>query len=232
MSEINYFDARRINPDFYENFQIPKYLLPYLPQDRSAKILDFGCGFGQMMKALINHGYTHVFGCDLDKTAIEFCLRSGLKVEDCSDMDSFVKNYKGYFDFIIMSHVLEHIPKDKIIETLSKIRALLNDDGGIFIMVPNAQSPVACYWAYEDFTHTTLFTAGSLYYVLKMAGYKDIVFVDPMCLERLSFWKRLIRKMFYKLYDLKTEFWNLMTCSSFHKPSPKIYSWEIKVFAR
>jgi len=63
-------------------------------------------------------------------------------------------------------------------------------------MVPNAQSPVGCYWAYEDFTHTTLFTAGSLYYVLKMAGFKEITFVDPLCIEGLPLWKKMVRKTF------------------------------------
>ncbi len=44
--------------------------------------------------------------------------------------------------------------------------------------MPNAQSHTGCYWAYEDFTHNTLFTAGSLLYVLKMAGFAHIEIID------------------------------------------------------
>ena len=33
-----------------------------------------------------------------------------------------------------------------------------------------------CYWAYEDFTHYTLFIAGSLLYVLREAGFTNIEF--------------------------------------------------------
>jgi hypothetical protein len=172
-----------------------------------------------------------VYGCDVEQVALEYCQKSGLKVENCADLDDFVQKFRGQFDLIIMSHVLEHISKDKIIETLSKIKELLTNDGGIFIMVPNAQSPVGCYWAYEDFTHTTLFTSGSLYYVLKMAGFNNIELVDPLCLEGLSLKGKLIMKLLYKIYDFKQELWNYMTASSFHKQSPKVYSWEIKMYA-
>lgn len=43
-------------------------------------------------------------------------------------------------------------------------------------MMPNAQSNTDCYWAYEDFTHYTLFIAGSLLYVLREAGFTNIEF--------------------------------------------------------
>lgn len=79
-----------------------------------------------------------------------------------------------------MSHVLEHLPKDMIIPVLQKIRdSLLNKDGELCIMVPNAMSNTNCYWAYEDFTHNTLFTPGSLLFVLREAGFSDITFLDP-----------------------------------------------------
>jgi len=67
--------------------------------------------------------------------------------------------------------------------------------------------------AYEDFTHITLFTAGSLYYVLKMAGFNKITFVNPLCIEGLTLWKRVIRIVFYRIYVLKAELWNFMTVS-------------------
>ncbi|MGC9101323.1 MAG: hypothetical protein ACP5HC_08750 [Caldisericum sp.] len=49
-------------------------------------------------------------------------------------------------------------------------------------MVRNVQSNTGAYWAYEDFSHFTLFTSGSIYYVLKMAGFDEIM-------------KRLVKKL-------------------------------------
>ena len=99
-------------------------------------------------------------------------------------------------------------------------------------MVPNAQSNTNCYWAYEDFTHTTLFTSGSIFYVLKMAGFKEIRFVDTDCTAGLPYHKKILRKLLMKIFYFRVEFWNRVTSSSFHKPSPKIYSYEIKVLAK
>ncbi|MGB9762806.1 MAG: class I SAM-dependent methyltransferase [Minisyncoccia bacterium] len=202
-----------------------------LPSDKDAKILDFGCGFGQTLKELMKLGYKNVIGCDVDKNALEIARQHGLNVENCSDLDSFSRKYQDYFDFIIMSHVLEHFPKDRIVPALKSIRAMLKS-GVLFIMVPNAQSNTGAYWAYEDFTHFTLFTSGSIYYVLKMAGFDEIEFVDIECLEGIPFIKRMIKKFLLRLYKFNIHFWNRVTSSSFHKPSPEIYSFEIKVIAR
>ena len=100
------------------------------------------------------------------------------------------------------------------------------------IMVPNAQSVTGAYWMYEDFTHYTLYTAGSMSYVLKAAGYEYIHFVNPDGTEFMSAPKKLIIKTLLAYYRLKQDFWNLVTQSSFHKPSPRIYSFELKVVAR
>lgn len=132
-----------------------------------------------------------------------------------------------------MSHVLEHIPKENIILTLIDIKQnLLKEDGAFFIAVPNAQSNTNCYWAYEDFTHSTLFTAGSLLYVLKAAGFKSITFVDPYGYEHSSYWKKIMRRLLLKIYDTNNRFWNSVTGSTYHLPSPKIYTWELRALIK
>jgi len=135
---ISYFEARNITPEYYKNYKIPFYLQKRLPSNKEARILDFGCGFGQILKELRRLGYKNIFGADVDKEAIRFCKSQGFSVIDISDLNKFVHNYKSYFDMIIMSHVVEHIPKDEIISTLRKLKQVLKDEGIIFIMVPNA----------------------------------------------------------------------------------------------
>jgi len=228
----SYFEARKISPKFYKNYKLPSYLSNRLPKDKSLPILDFGCGFGQTLLALRDLGYGNIIGCDIDDEAIKYCISQGLKVENCSNLDEFVNKYENHFDFIIMSHVLEHFSKKEIISTLIKLRKMLKEDGELMIMVPNAQSNTGAYWAYEDFTHTTLFTSGSIYYVLKIAGFSKIEFIDVECLEGLTFVKRYLKKLLLSIYKVNLHFWNRVTSSSFHKPSSEIFSFEIKVKAR
>ncbi len=99
------------------------------------------------------------------------------------------------------------------------------------VAVPNAQANTGAYWAYEDWTHTTIFTTGSLYYVLKAAGFNNIEFLDIDCSMGSPLIKKIIRKALLKLYKLNLSFWNKVTCSSFHKTSPQVFSYEIKAKA-
>ena len=132
-----------------------------------------------------------------------------------------------------MAHVLEHIDKNKIIDTLKAIKDnLLNEGGKFIVMVPNAQSNTDAYWMYEDFTHATLFTAGSMLYVLKAAGFTNVQFLDPDGTEFLQPHKKVIIKMLMWWYKKKKDFWNSVTQSSYHKPSPRIHTFELKVLAQ
>jgi SAM-dependent methyltransferase len=227
----DYFSHRNVNPDAYSDVSLADYLLNRLPSDKAAKILDFGCGFGQILRALKTLGYSNAIGLDVEPAAIAYCDSVGLTVIDGNAVNIF-GGVARKFDLVIMSHVLEHISKAEIITLLAKVRALLTGTGALFVMVPNAQSNTGAYWAYEDFTHQTLFTAGSLYFVLRQAGFESVEIVDPDCCEGISGFKTLARKFLLQLYKLNYAFWNRVTASSFHRPSPQIFSYEIKVIAR
>lgn len=78
-----------------------------------------------------------------------------------------------------MSHVLEHLPKEEIIGACRGHP--IHAGGRRLILRGCAQRAVAhtgCYWAYEDFTHRTMFTSGSLLYVLRAAGFSSVRFLD------------------------------------------------------
>jgi 2-polyprenyl-3-methyl-5-hydroxy-6-metoxy-1,4-benzoquinol methylase len=230
----SYFKNRNIDPDFYQGFTIPSYLTKILPKDLNIRILDIGCGFGQMLSALGEVGYKNLVGIDISAEAVSSCIARNLKVIKINDIIDYATSYgEEKFAFIIMSHVLEHIEKDKIIKSLKAVREnLLAKNGQMVVMVPNAQADTGCYWAYEDFTHTTLFTAGSLSYVLKAAGFETVILLDPDCTEGLSPLKRLVKKLLLKIYILRKSFWNRVTSSYYHKPSSRVFSYELKVLAK
>jgi 2-polyprenyl-3-methyl-5-hydroxy-6-metoxy-1,4-benzoquinol methylase len=226
----DYFRHRNVDERMYLDFQLPFYIRCRLPCDKNARILDFGCGFGHTARALMGLGYVNVEGYDVEQEAIAYCRRINVRIIDGASEDIFLR--KRTFNFIVMSHVLEHIPKPDIVQTLNYVRELLDNDGTLLVAVPNAQSYTGCYWAYEDFTHSTIFTSGSLFYVLSKAGFSSIEFIDKECTEGLSTAKRGIRIIFLRIYQWNLRFWNRVTGSSFHKPSPEIYSYELKAIAR
>jgi 2-polyprenyl-3-methyl-5-hydroxy-6-metoxy-1,4-benzoquinol methylase len=226
-----YFDLRNVDSDFYLNYKIPKYIVKILPSDKNTDLLDIGCGFGSFLREVKKQGYNSVKGIDISEQAIEFALKQNFDVQKIS-IKEFAEQAEKLFDFITMSHVLEHINKVEIINTLKLIREkLLKENGKLCLMVPNAQSNTDSYWAYEDFTHTTLFTSGSLLYVLKAAGFTKIKFLDPDGTENSKGISKFLKKVFLPLYRIKKSFWNKVTSSSFHAQSPNIFTFELKVLA-
>jgi hypothetical protein len=154
-------------------------------------------------------------------------------VHDLTSETDFYDKNAGSYDFVIMSHVLEHFPRNEVINQLRLVRKVIKVGGVLIVMVPNAQSNTGCYWAYEDFTHHLLFTSGSLYYVLKASGFSSVEFIDTDCTAGItSLFKRAARRILLRLYRWNLGFWNKVTGSAYHAPSPQIFSYEIKALAR
>jgi 2-polyprenyl-3-methyl-5-hydroxy-6-metoxy-1,4-benzoquinol methylase len=231
VQEENYFNFRNIGAEYYSSYDVPNYLMKVLPVNKDANILDIGCGFGQTLKSLRDKGYTNLKGIDINDESIAQCKKIKLDVAKVEDIISYANTADKKYDFIIMSHVLEHIEKEKMIDNLRAIRSLLSDKGKYIVMVPNAQSNTGSYWRFEDFTHHYLFTAGSLQYVLRAAGFTQIDFIDPDGLDGVSSFKKPIIKILLKIYRFRKNFWNKVTASSYHRPSPQIFTFELKALA-
>lgn len=175
--EPTYFEARQVAPPRLDDCRLEKYIVDILPEKKDSRILEIGCGYGQKLKALKDMGFSEVRGIDVDGGAVRYCQQNGLAVIQ-DDVNKYCERTDEKYDIIIMSHVLEHIQKEEIIPTLSNIKNRLVEKGSFLLMVPNAQSNTGCYWAYEDFTHSTLFTSGSVFYTLRMAGFSVVEFID------------------------------------------------------
>ena len=232
MDNDDYFSLRKVDSTKYEGFVLPAYLSEVL-NDPEAHILDFGCGFGQMISALKQNDILNVEGADINSEAINYLRERQITVHDLTLMTDFYDQHAECYDFVIMSHVLEHLPKSEVISQLRLVRKVIKPGGALIVMVPNAQSNTGCYWAYEDFTHQLLFTSGSLDYALKASGFSSVEFIDTDCTAGTKFpIKRAIRVILLRLYRWNRGFWNKVTGSAYHASSPQIFSYEIKAVAR
>lgn len=238
MKYDNYYKNRGV--EFVNRGYIPYCLDEMIKKtNKNARILDIGCGQGVFLMGLRDMGFKNIYGIDLDQQAVDFCVKNGLNVKRMNCMD--LNTLEEKFDFISMNHVLEHLKKDDVIPMIKHIfDNLLKKTGLLFISVPNAQSNTGCYWAYEDFTHYTLYTSGSLNFVLQSGGATEIKFLDPDSLGkkyRFSEGKKAalrwrFRFIMLKYYKWKVKFWNKITGSAYHASSPQIFGYELKVLAK
>ena len=234
MKNYSYFDLRGVDPTLYSNVVLPSWMKEILANSsKNISILDYGCGYGQNMQALRNEGFKNVYGLDLDEKAINYCKKNNFKVLNIAEdnFNEYLKNKNNKFDVIILSHVLEHIPKDDMQSALEGIYKLLKANGFLLIAVPNGQSSTGSYWMWEDFTHQWLFTSGSLKYILFKSGFSKIKFVDIYCTSGMKLHRMLIKKFLIKTFIKIKTFINRINSSPYHKPSVDIFSFEIKAIA-
>ena len=77
IQQNNYFRFRKVSPEDYKDYMLPLWILQEIP-DKSSNILDYGCGLGQNLIALKKAGFTNIYGVDIEKSAISFCIDQGL----------------------------------------------------------------------------------------------------------------------------------------------------------
>jgi len=133
---------------------------------------------GHFLYFLQKSGYKDYKGIDISPEAVEFCLKNKLGNKgniQCAAGEEYLKRVKESYDAVVMSDVIEHIEKEKIVSTLSLIREKLKEGGRLIVKTPNLANPVTGSSSrYVDFTHTIGFTEESLRQVLRLAGFEKI----------------------------------------------------------
>lgn len=143
---------------------------------KEARLLDIGCGPGDIIYLLKNVGFK-VYGIDISNHAVEMAHKHGLTdVTQGTELD--LSRYEdSFFDYIRGSHVLEHMiePRGFIELTYNKLK----DGGQLLLQLPNISSLGKLFGKdskyYSDIPrHIILFSTKSLKKILLEAGFTDI----------------------------------------------------------
>lgn len=114
-----------------ENVRYYLFKLDILKKLKPGRILDFGCGQGQVSAWLITKGFD-TYACDL-KIYEEWNLGLFKGVKFCLYKNKL--NFKeNYFDYILCFDVLEHIDDPR--ETLRELYRILKKNGLMIITTP------------------------------------------------------------------------------------------------
>ncbi|MDD5218370.1 MAG: class I SAM-dependent methyltransferase [Candidatus Omnitrophica bacterium] len=195
----NWFDdnPNRIN-DYINYFR--GIIAPYLSNVKLCPALDVGCGMGFGMNALMSMGYDDVDGVDIDSQQVNACVKRGLKAYLVDDVIKYLEKKSEHYGVVLMLDVLEHIPPENQIDTMKAVYNSLAPMGRVILTVPNASSIMATRHRYIDYTHYCSFTEHSLSFVLKSAGFENVIMANRKPIKHISLklWKaenrRNIRK--------------------------------------
>jgi SAM-dependent methyltransferase len=113
-----------------------------LLEDKNTRILDIGCANGGLLEALRALGYVNLTGIDPAPVCAANTRRRGFEAHAGSL--SAIPQEVQPFDFVILSHVLEHVRE--LHPALAGLRRLLHEGSLVYIEVPDATR-------YYDFIH-------------------------------------------------------------------------------
>jgi SAM-dependent methyltransferase len=151
--------------------------LASLAQATPGRLLDVGCGRGDLAAALADRGW-YAAGVDPSAEAVAFARGLGVDAR-VGTLESVAFDDES-FDAVVMHHSLEHVP-DALAE-LARIKRLLRPGGLLVISLPNFDSwerrRFGSAWFHLDLPrHRTHFGPKSLRLSLEKSGF-DVVKID------------------------------------------------------
>lgn len=181
--------------------------LPAGAGQKDARLLDIGCGTGDLIYWLHEKGYAQAEGIDRSPEQVDLAKKLGIKGITETRIEEFLPRHTGSYDLIFARDVLEHFKKDELLPLLDQVHAALKP-GGVFVaQTVNAENPLWGRLRHGDLTHETVFTHSSIRQILLAAGFTDIevapqrpVVHGPVSAVRALLW--LLIEMKFHIYLL------------------------------
>jgi 2-polyprenyl-3-methyl-5-hydroxy-6-metoxy-1,4-benzoquinol methylase len=179
------------------NLQINKdFLTPRLAEFRKLKVLEIGCGAGQLTHWLSENGID-VMGVDMSPNLIEYAMR-GRSSAQFAVMDAQSLAFASQsFDVVLSFDVLEHLPD--VSSHLHEVRRVLREGGSYLLQTPNKYTNMPYeIWKSKSLTryrtyHCSLQTARSLKSLFCRNGFQISFFKMDV---RTEFFREKLRKAF------------------------------------
>ncbi|MEO5952577.1 MAG: class I SAM-dependent methyltransferase, partial [Chloroflexia bacterium] len=104
-----------------------------IAKKRKPRILDLGCGTGELAAVFLKKGYTYV-GIDIEAERIQYAAKT-FKKGKFHVMDASKIAYPtGHFDQILVTGVLHHLSDEDVRGIVREMKRILRPDGRALVM--------------------------------------------------------------------------------------------------
>ncbi len=173
-------------------YQLVEYLVKRYSISKDQKILDLGCGRGDLLNAFNSLGFD-IYGADIAKSNIDVYSK------DIQYFDFNTDTYKyqdNSFDVIYSKSVIEHI--SNIDHFMREQIRILKPGGLLIILTPNWNSQMNIF--YNDYTHIRPYTQKGLSNLLESYNLKEIN--TEVFYQYPIYWKLPITKIIPKILSI------------------------------
>jgi len=198
----NFKKVRPLNMYWFARKFYAKVIATQLKKSKAnqakVKILELGCGFGDLLALLTKHNQFELFGVDISADAIKVAKKraAGASFAIANALDIPKTFPRASFDFVVAIHLIEHIKYPE--KLIAEIKALLTPEGKLLVVTPNRDSQLAklkgSRWeGLKDKTHISLMGKEKLKMLLESQRLKIVKEFtdgpwDPPYLSHLPKW--------------------------------------------
>jgi 2-polyprenyl-3-methyl-5-hydroxy-6-metoxy-1,4-benzoquinol methylase len=147
-------------------------ILPHLPPNQGSRVVDLGCGQGQLVRHLHAHGYARASGIDVSREQVDLAHAAGIARVSQGDFRTALA--PDSIDVATATDLFEHLSKPEALEAMDSIHTALAPGGRVIMRVPNGVSPFVGNFQHSDLTHETIYTARSLRQLGAAAGFDTV----------------------------------------------------------
>lgn len=158
---------------------IRRYISRFMPQDKSVRVLDLGCGAGGFLYWLKQAGYTNIQGVDMSAEMVGAAHRAGMSEVALGDLHQVLaETAEGSVDVIVIIDVLEHLDRQTLFDTTDLVYRALKKGGRLIAHVPNAEGIFGSRIRWGDLTHELAFTQSSVRQLTTSVGFAQVECVE------------------------------------------------------
>ena len=99
------------------------------------KILDAGCGFGDLLRQIREHWKSELYGVDMAQPRVEHASRDGINIQH-ADIQKHIPFEDQFFDVAFSTEVVEHLKDPHAF--LKELQRVTKKNGKIVLTIPNA----------------------------------------------------------------------------------------------
>lgn len=177
--------------------QLEGEILPLLPQNKDQRILDLGCGYGELLMLLNEKGYKNTEGIDISPQQIQMAKELGVQNVQVADAFAYLDSQKNTFDVITGIDIIEHFSKDELVKLLGLIKSALKPNGTAIFRTPNMDAPFTSTYAFGDYTHQSFLNLSSAEQLFNAVGFSRVE-VLPSYIKVKGALKETMRKLAWK----------------------------------
>lgn len=129
--------------------------------DRPLRVLDYGCGLGKFLDGFAALGID-VTGVDANP---DYVARARAKGYAAHEPAAFFADPPAPFDIVFMSHLIEHVTPDGLVDLVPRLCALMGADSRMILI-----SPTPGERFYHDFSHIRPYLPQSIRHAFGATG--------------------------------------------------------------